>query len=261
MSTRWRLHLEYDGRPFAGWQWQPNAPTIQAAVEAALEQLLGAFTRVEAAGRTDTGVSAEMQIVCFDTDASRSARSIRDGLNAHLPPTIACVDAVEVEPGFDPRRAPHTKTYRYSWLVRPARSPLRAGRVYQVRPPLDAGAMHRAAQVVVGTHDLSSFRAEGCTATHPIRTVVSAVVQPHGDEVTLRIRGTGFLRHTVRILAGTLREVGRGKRPPEWVAEVLAARDRARAGPTAPAEGLVLEHIDYELPWRVAAGLEPPRSG
>jgi tRNA pseudouridine38-40 synthase len=245
---RWKLHLEYDGGSFAGWQLQPNAPTVQAALEAALERFLGHPARVRAAGRTDTGVHAEMQVACFDTEVQRTPKAVRAGLNALLPPSVSCVDAEVVADAFDPRHAPHVKTYRYTWLVREARSPLRAGRVWQVRPPLDPVAMDLAVAAVVGTHDFSSFRAEGCTATHPVRTVASAEVRTApGDEVVLRIRGTGFLRHSVRILAGTLYEVGRGARPAEWVAEVLERRDRQGAGRTAPAEALVLERIDYAV--------------
>jgi len=242
---RWKLHLEYEGSTFAGWQLQPNAETVQGVIERALERILGHEARVNAAGRTDTGVHAEMQVACFDTEVVRTPKAIREGLNAHLPAAVACVDAVLVPDDFDPRHAPHVKTYRYTWLVRSARSPLRTGRVWQVRPPVDVDAMHAAAQHVVGTHDLSSFRAVGCTSTHPIRTVESASVEAVGDELQLRIQGTGFLRHSVRILAGTLYEVGRGARPPEWLREVLEARDRGAAGRTAPASALVLERIEY----------------
>jgi tRNA pseudouridine38-40 synthase len=244
--VRWRLQLEYDGAPFAGWQLQPNAPTVQGALEAALAQLLGHPTRAHAAGRTDTGVHARMQVVCFESEASRTPRQIRDGLNALLPRSVACVAADLAPEGFDPRHSPHTKTYRYTWLCRPARSPLRVGCVWQVRDPLDVSAMDRGAAAVVGTHDLSAFRAEGCTASHPVRTVVAASVRPGADdEVVLEIRGTGFLRHSVRILAGSLFEVGRGKRSPEWIAELIAGRDRTAAGRTAPAGGLVLHAIEY----------------
>lgn len=248
MSVRFRIDLEYDGSAFAGWQLQPNAPTIQAALEAALARLLGHPARISGAGRTDTGVHARQQVAVFDTVAVRTPRQIRDGLNALLPPAIACVEAAIVPDDFDPRRAPHTKTYRYGWLVRRARSPLRAGRLWHVRDPLDVSAMDAGARFVVGTHDFSAFRAEGCTASHPIRTVVSAEVTGHGDEVHLRVHGTGFLRHSVRIMAGSLYEIGRGKRPPGWMAELIAGRDRARAGSTAPAEGLLLEAIHYDHP-------------
>lgn len=244
-AVRLRLHLEYDGSPFEGWQLQGERPTVQLAVERALQAIFGEPLRVYAAGRTDTGVHAEMQIVCFDAPVPRAARAVRDGLNAHLPPEIACVSAEIVPPDFDPRHAPHTKTYRYTWLCRPSRSPLRRGFYWHVRDGLDARAMDEAVRAVVGTHDLTTFRALGCTARHPIRTVEGAKVTAEGDEVALRIYGTGFLRHSVRILAGSLYEVGRGSKPPEWIAEILARRDRSLAGKTAPAEGLVLEAIAY----------------
>jgi tRNA pseudouridine38-40 synthase len=243
--VRWKLHLEYDGSGFAGWQLQGETPTVQLAIERALLQLLGEPTRIFAAGRTDTGVHAEMQVACFDTEVQRTARAVRDGLNAHLPPSVACVSAELVDERFDPRHSPHTKTYRYSWLCRASRSPLRAGRVWHVRDPLDVASMELAVQAIVGTHDFSTFRAEGCTAKHPVRTVEGASVTQSREEVHLRVFGTGFLRHSVRILAGSLHEVGRGKRPASWLAEILALRDRRAAGRTAPAEGLVLEDIRY----------------
>lgn len=242
---RWKLHLEYDGTTFAGWQLQGDRPTVQRDVEAALARLLGHPARVFAAGRTDAGVHAAMQVACFDTEVVRSPREIRDGLNAHLPPTVACVAASEVPSTFDARRAPHTKTYRYTFIHRPARSPLRVHRGWHVRGHLDVPAMHAAVQAMVGTHDLTAFRAVGCTSTHPVRTVLSAEVTEHGDEIHLRVRGTGFLRHSVRILAGCLREVGRGIRPVDWIETLIEGRDRAKAARTAPADGLLLEAIDY----------------
>lgn len=244
--VRWRLDLEYDGGPFAGWQLQPNAPTIQAALEDALARLLGHPVRIaSAAGRTDTGVHAARQVCVFDTEVARDPGRLRDGLDALLPPEVACLGARQVPADWDPRRAPHTKTYRYTWLVRPARSPLRRGRAWHVKRPMDPWAMDEAVRVVVGSHDFTSFRAQGCTATHALRTVGSASVAAVEDELRLSIRGTGFLRHMVRILAGTLYEVGAGRRPPAWVGEVLAARDRTAAGRTAPAEGLLLEDVVY----------------
>jgi tRNA pseudouridine38-40 synthase len=243
--TRWRIVLEYDGAPFAGWQLQEGAPTVQGAVEDALVPLLGHHARVHGAGRTDAGVHAAMQVAVFNTSTDRTARAIRDGLNAHLPAGIACVEAEVVDAAFDPRRARHTKTYRYTWLVRPAPSPLRRGRVWHVRGALDPEPMHAAVQAIVGTHDLSSFRATGDGADSPIRSIESASVTAQSDEVHLRITGVGFLRHTIRIVAGTLYEIGTGARPIRWFADVLAARDRFSAGRTAPPEGLLLEAIDY----------------
>jgi tRNA pseudouridine38-40 synthase len=190
-------------------------------------------------------VHAAMQVVSFTSEVERSPKSVRDGLNARLPETVACVQAEVVPDAFDPRHSPHRKTYRYRWLVRPSRSPLRRGQVWHVRAELDVDAMAAGVAHLVGSYDFSSFRASGCTATHPNRTVEAAAIERVGDEVHLTMVGTGFLRHMVRIVAGTLYEVGRGARPPGWVAEVLAARDRARAGRTAPAAGLLLERIEY----------------
>jgi len=244
-GTRWRLDLEYDGRSFAGWQLQPGQRTIQGELEAAVERLVGHPSRVHGAGRTDAGVHARQQVAVFDTTADRSERAVRDGLNAHLPPEIAVVAAARVDAQFHPRHAPHRKTYRYTWLVRPSRPVLRRGRCWHVRYPLDGEAMQRAMDPLVGTHDFSSFRAAGCSAPHAVRTLEAAQITREGDVMNLEVQGTGFLRHMVRILAGSVVRVGRGREEPVWLREVLAARDRRAAGETAPAEGLVLHAIAY----------------
>lgn len=252
---KWRLVLEYDGEPFAGWQLQAGQPTVQGAVEAALEPLLGHAVRIGGAGRTDSGVHAAMQVACFVTETERTPKAIRDGLNARLPASVACLEAAPVPVTFDPRHAPHTKTYRYTWLVSPTRRPLRQGRAWHVRQALNVAAMRGAALALQGTHDFSSFRAAGCSATHPVRTVEQVRVRSEGDEIWLQILGTGFLRHMVRIVAGTLHEVGRGRRDEAWFRDVLEARDRGRAGRTAPPQGLLLERIDY------AAVVDAPGDG
>ena len=246
---RWRIDLEYDGAPFAGFQIQPGRLTVQGAVEVALATLFGHPIRLHAAGRTDTGVHARHQVCVFESDVPRTGAQVLAGLNFRLPQEVACVSAEPAEAEFDPRHSPHTKTYRYTWLVRAARSPLRRGRVWHIRAPLDVEAMGAAARTLVGEHDFTSFRATGCSSTHPVRTVEDAdVARGPDDEVLLRMRGTGFLRHMVRIVAGTLYEIGRGERASGWMADVLAARDRSSAGRTAPAEGLLLEEIEYRSP-------------
>ncbi|MEN0066290.1 MAG: tRNA pseudouridine(38-40) synthase TruA [Myxococcota bacterium] len=245
-SQRWRIDLEYDGRDFAGWQLQPGTATIQGAIEDALTHLLGQSVRVAGAGRTDAGVHAAKQVASFVTTVERPPERMRGGLNRFLPSSIACLSAQPVPLTFDPRRDPHVKTYRYTWLVRPSRSPLREGRVWHERRPLEVSTMHTAVQAIVGTHDFTSFRAVGCSAKHPIRTVPEACVEAVGDEVRLEVRGTGFLRHMVRILAGTLHEVGRGKRTLDEFVAVLEGKDRTQAGPTAPASGLLLADITYD---------------
>lgn len=244
--TRWRIDLEYDGSEFAGWQVQPNAPTIQAAVESVLNAFVGHPVRVQAAGRTDAGVHAKQQVAVFDTHEHRTPSSVLGALNGGLPQTVSCTAAMVVPLEFDPRHTPHVKTYAYRWLCGRSRSPLRRARTWWVPHDLDVVAMHRAAKFLVGTHDFTSFRAQGCCAKHAIRTVQGASVRNSaGHEIVLTVEGTGFLRHMVRIAAGTLLEIGRGARNVEAIGETLRARDRTKAGKTAPPQGLCLEAIDY----------------
>lgn len=248
MAVRWRLVLEYDGADFAGWAVQPGQRTIQGELQAALAQLLGHPVTVAVSGRTDAGVHAERQVAAFDTTSVRERKNILRGLSSLLPDDVAAVDAGVVPASFDPRRDAKRKHYRYVWLDRRERSPLRRRRVWWVRRPLDVEAMDRAAAHILGTHDFSSFRATKCDATHPRRTIPCLDVTRVGDEVHLNAYGHGFLRHMVRIIAGTLTDVGRGRRDPAWLAEVLAARDRAAAGRTAPACGLTLVSVSYLQP-------------
>lgn len=246
--TRWRIELAWDGREFLGWQRQPRGRTIQQVVEEALEQVLaGEQVRVEATGRTDAGVHCLQQVAAFDCAAERSPRGLVGGLNHHLPGDVACLAAEEAPAAFDPRRWTRRKTYRYRVLTRWARCPLRQGRVLHLGRPLELGAMQRAAEVLVGRHDMASFQARGCSASHTVRTIEELELRRVDDELQLDIVGHGFLRHQVRIVAGTLLEVGLGRQPPEWVARVLAARDRAQAGPTLPAHGLWLVAVDCPL--------------
>lgn len=244
-TTRWKVIVEYHGAGFAGWQVQPDARTVQGELEAAVERVVGHRVQLSASGRTDAGVHALGQVVSFVTTARRSARAIRDGLTACLPPDIACVRAEEVPLSFDPRRWTRQKLYRYTWLARRSRSPMWADRAWHVRDTLDVAAMHAAAQHMVGQHDFTSFRAEGCGADHAVRTVESASVRWRAGFVELDVSGNGFLRHMVRIAAGTLWEVGRGAQPVGWVAEVIEAKRREAAGRTAPAHGLTLVSVSY----------------
>lgn len=242
-TATWRIDLAWDGRGFVGWQRQPDGPSLQGAVEGALERLLGEAVAARAAGRTDAGVHALQQVVAFDTHARRTAERLVAGLNHLLPPSIACLGARPERPGFDPRRACTSKLYRYRILLRRARCPFRAGLTWHLGQELDLAAMDRAAQALVGRHDFSAFRARGCGAAHPVRWLQSARVTGHEDEAWLHFEGHGFLRHQVRIMTGALVEVGRGRRPEAWLGELLRGRDRQAAAETAPAEGLWLAEV------------------
>lgn len=243
---RLKLTLEYDGTRYVGWQVQPNGPSIQSELMKGLAQLLGTRVDVMAAGRTDAGVHAEGQVVCFDTERTLPLKAYSMGLNGMLPEDIAVVRAEEVSPDFDPRRWSRGKRYRYRISNRPTRSPLRRHTHWEVFAPLDVEAMRAAAAHLLGRHDYSAFRASDCQAKHAVREVYRVDVEGSSrDAVSLVVEGTAFLKHMVRNFAGTLVQVGNGRRPPEWVAEVLASRDRKRAGPTAPPQGLVLEEVFY----------------
>ena len=242
---RWKLVLEYDGAGFSGWQLQPGERTVQLVVEEALATLFREEIRLHASGRTDAGVHAARQVAHFDAELVREPREVKKALNALLPEDVAVVEADPVALDFDARRWSRAKTYRYTWVDREARSPLRRRQSWHVRGPLDVKAMNSAARSLVGKHDFTSFRATGCTADHPIRHLESATVRRYGDEVHLEVRGTGFLRHMVRILAGTLVEVGLGRKPASWLVQVLFAKDRSAAGRTAPPEGLLLVDVEY----------------
>ena len=225
-----------------GWQRQPGGGSIQETVETVLQELLsGEAVRVDATGRTDAGVHACHQVVGFRATTPRTARTLERGLNALLPRDISCLGVQPAPDGFNPRRWTLGKQYRYRLLCRTQRCPFRAGWSWRVQPSLDLQAMDRAARVLVGRHDFSSFRASGCSAAHAVRTLRSVVVaEAPDDEVHLDFHGNGFLRHQVRIMVGTLTEVGQGKRTAEDVRAALEARERTKAGPTAPARGLWL---------------------
>jgi tRNA pseudouridine38-40 synthase len=243
---RVKLVLEYDGSRYVGWQVQPNGRSIQAELRGALAQLLGAPVEVTAAGRTDSGVHAMGQVVCFDTERTLPLKAYWKGLNGLLPEDIAVVRAEEVDAQFDPRRWSRGKRYRYRVSNRPSRSPMRRHTHWEVFAPLQVEAMARAARHLLGRHDFSSFRASDCQAAHAVRELRRLDVEGiSGDAASFVVEGTAFLKHMVRNLVGTLVEVGKGRKPEAWVAEVLASRDRTKAGPTAPPQGLVLEEVFY----------------
>jgi tRNA pseudouridine38-40 synthase len=242
-----RLTLEYEGTAYAGWQVQDHAPTIQAELEAALGVLLKHSVRVTGSGRTDAGVHALGQVANFRTETRIPLRGVLHGLNALLPKDIAVRRAEEVPPVFDSRRSAKEKTYQYFLHVGPVPSAFARRTSWRITGSLDLDALRSAAGRFVGTHDFGAFRSAGCDASHAVRTVHDLWVAERGEFVEIGVRGTAFLRHMVRILVGTLVEVGLGKRPAEAVDELLAKGDRKLAGPTAPPQGLFLKAVLYDV--------------
>jgi tRNA pseudouridine38-40 synthase len=245
--VRWALLLEYDGAPFVGWQRQDNGLSVQEVLEAAAARLTGG-TPVSSivAGRTDAGVHAEAQAVLLLAAANLSPDRLREALNYHMKPhLVAVLRAAPAPEGWNARFSAIGRSYRYRILNRRARPALLAGRVWHVHTSLDATAMHDAAQTLLGRHDFTSFRAASCQAKSPLRTLDRLDVTRDGDLIEVVAEARSFLHHQVRNMVGTLKLVGDGHWPVERVAAALAARDRAAAGPTAPAEGLCLTAVRY----------------
>ncbi len=249
---RYAIGVEYDGSCFHGWQTQRQEPTVQASLEAALSRVADHSVSVACAGRTDTGVHARCQVAHFDSTADRSLRSWLLGANSNLPSTISVLWLRTVPDDFHARFSALARSYRYEILNRWVRPAIDQGRVSWQRRPLDAAAMHEAAQALLGEHDFSAFRSSGCKANHPVREMQILEVTRQGDRVVMDVTANGFLYHMVRNIAGTLMEVGLGERPMDWVREVLEGRDRRVAGVTAPPDGLYFQGVRYperfELP-------------
>lgn len=251
-----KLTLEYDGAPFVGWQMQAEGRSIQGEVQAAIERLCkiapGAV-RVTGAGRTDAGVHARGQIASITAPPSARPLPLKawtGGLNALLPRPIACVRVEEAPPGFDARRWARGKRYVYSIYNAPVRSPLSAGRAWEIRRPLDEDAMRAALPQLRGQHDFSALRAGDCSSQTTVREIRGLELFREGPRFRLEIDATAFLKQMVRNIVGTLVEVGHGKRTPDSLGALLLGRDRTRAGPTAPAHGLMLDEVFY-LPGNV----------
>lgn len=244
---RYRLTIEYDGRPFVGWQVQDNGPSVQGALVAAIEAMTGERVKVQGAGRTDAGVHALGQVAHIDLERDWASDTIRDGLNHHLKPApVAVVAASRTHGEFHARFSATARHYHYRILNRRAPPVLDAGRVWQVPRPLDIAAMNAAAATLVGHHDFTTFRSVHCQADSPVRTLDRLEVSRAGDLVEIRASARSFLHNQVRSMAGTLKLVGEGLWGPEDVAGALAARDRKACGPVAPPEGLYLVRVDYE---------------
>ena len=243
---RYRLTLEYDGSPYKGFQAQGDLPTVQGAVERAVLAFSGETLRLQAAGRTDTGVHATGQVVHVDLSKDWPALTVRNALNAHLVDEAVVVLEAEVAPeGWHARFSATERRYLYRILNRPAPPALDRGRVWHVRTPLDAAAMHAAAQALVGHHDFTTFRDLACQAKSPVKTLDLAEVSRRGEEVWLRFASRSFLHRQVRSMTGTLAEVGVGRWTAQDVKAALEARDRRACGPVAPASGLSLTGVAY----------------
>lgn len=244
--ARYRLTVEYDGGPYRGFQAQAALPTIQGEIERAVAAFSGETVRVHAAGRTDTGVHATGQVIHFDLVRDWDPRVVMNAVNAHLfPAPIAVLDVALAADDFHARFSAVGRRYLYRILGRPGPPALQRGRVWHVRAPLDAAAMHAAAQRLVGVHDFTTFRDAACQAKSPVKTLDVASVARRGEEVVVTFAARSFLHRQVRSMVGSLAEVGRGVWTADDLAAALAARDRAACGPVAPAQGLCLIEVMY----------------
>jgi tRNA pseudouridine38-40 synthase len=243
---RYRLDLEYDGGPYKGFQAQADLPTIQGSIERAVRAFSGESLRLQAAGRTDTGVHALHQVVHIDLERDWKPEVVRDALNAHLvPEPIAILSASLAPDDFHARFSAKGRRYLYRIMNRMAPPTVEKGRVWHVKKPLDVAAMHAAAQRLVGHHDFTTFRDVDCQAKTPVKTLDLAEVSREGDEVRVGFSARSFLHRQVRSMTGTLAEVGAGRWSVEDLQAALETRDRAACGPVAPAEGLYLAGVDY----------------
>lgn len=245
-----RLTLDYEGTVYQGWQRQPSGPTVQETLERALTTALREPVRVRAAGRTDAGVHAHGQVAAARvTRVPEDLGRLQRSLNALVPPDVAVREIALVDDAFDPRRDARSRVYEYRILNAPSPSPFWRRYAWHIVDALDAAAMDTAAAALLGEHDFAAFRAADPAAPRStVRRVLESRVQARAPLLVYRVEATAFLKHMVRNVVGTLVEVGRGERPPAAIAELLAGRDRTRAGPTAPAHGLALMDVRYALP-------------
>lgn len=243
---RYRITVEYDGRPFAGWQRQDNGPSVQAALEDAVAKFSGEQVTVTGAGRTDAGVHARGQVAHFDLLKEFPPDTVRDALNHFLRPApVAVLESAMVPQDFHARFSALCRHYRYRILCRRAPLTLDLGQAWHVMRALDVGLMHQAAQLLVGCHDFTTFRAAECQAKSPVKTLDRLSVTSDGDNIFVDASARSFLHNQVRSLVGSLKLVGESKWRVRDLEDALEACDRARCGPVAPPDGLVLMHVDY----------------
>ncbi|PPU40518.1 tRNA pseudouridine(38-40) synthase TruA [Xanthomonas arboricola] len=252
---RYALGVEYDGSEFQGWQQlgEQGGPSVQASLQAALSSVADAPVQVVCAGRTDAGVHGECQVVHFDSDARRAPRGWMLGTTARLPPSIAVRWCVPAATDFHARFSARARRYRYRLLNRQIRPALYRQTLSWERRPLDADAMHAAAQALLGENDFSAFRSVQCQALHARRNLQAISVQRIGEVVEVQVQANAFLHHMVRNIVGSLILIGTGERPGDWIATLLAGRDRTVAGPTAPPQGLVFIGPLYPAEWHLPA--------
>ena len=245
------IGVSYCGAGLEGWQSQPSGNTVQDRLERALSEIGGERIALTAAGRTDAGVHASAQVAHFETNADRPASAWVRGANSLLPDEIAVQWAVSVPEDFHARYSAVSRSYRYVLYNHAVRPALLAGRVGWFHLPLDLERMREGAACLVGEHDFSSFRSAECQAKSPVRTVEEATIRASGAYLVFDFTANAFLHHMVRNVVGCLVYVGKGKHPPEWIAELMAARDRRRAGPTFAPDGLYLFRVAYDARWNV----------
>ncbi|MBB3140549.1 tRNA pseudouridine(38-40) synthase TruA [Halomonas organivorans] len=253
LSGRLAMAVEYDGTAYCGWQRLKHAASVQASLEAALSRVAAAPVKVLCSGRTDSGVHATRQVIHFDPPSPRSEKAWVYGVNANLPRDIAVRWVAPVPDDFHARFKALARRYRYVLLNQPSRPVMERANVTWCRDPLDAQAMHRAAQSLVGEHDFSSFRAAGCQSKTPWRHLHFIEVHRHGPLVVIDVQGNAFLHHMIRNIAGALVAVGRGEQGEDYIARLLALRDRTQADVTAPACGLHFVDSLYDECWGLPA--------
>ncbi len=243
---RYKLVIEYDGAPFVGWQLQDNGPSVQGVLTDAIAAFSGEAVSIQGAGRTDAGVHAEGQVAHLDFAKAWDADTVRDAVNAHLRPhPVAVLSAEMVAADFDARFSAVQRHYRYRIVNRRADLALDRARAWRIGRPLDADAMHAAAQRLVGRHDFTTFRAAECQAKSPVKTLDRLDVERRGEEIDVHASARSFLHTQVRSMVGSLALVGEGKWSPDDLARALHARDRSACGPVAPPDGLYLLRVDY----------------
>jgi tRNA pseudouridine38-40 synthase len=239
------LTIAYEGTNYSGWQTQPNGVAVQQVVEDALAQLLQERVHVRSSGRTDAGVHAAAMAAAFTTSRELPLKAFVEGTNRYLPPDIAIQSATVVPDGFKPIVMAHSKQYRYTIINSSVRSPLERLYSWHVREPLDYGAMKEAAGLFVGTHNFAAFRASNCVAKTTIRRIDAVQITTLGTRITIDIIGGGFLKNMVRVMVGTLVDIGKGRFAPSYIDTLIRRGDRKEAGSTAPACGLCLMQVVF----------------